>query len=186
MIGKTSAPVIPQMIDLLAFLCLPVAAILLIVLSAIDLKHWILPDELNLALGITGIAFHFLTAYQFLDMPQMLMGAAMGAGLLCIIRFFSNRHYGRDTLGLGDVKLLGAAGLWLGLDGTLEAITIGAGAGLIHGLVYAAYIAIKNKTRFSITQLSIPAGPGFAVGIAVAGYFMFDTYIIETLHDLFA
>ena len=114
----------------------------------------------------------------------MLLGAALGAGLLYVIRFFANRHYGRDTLGLGDVKLLGAAGLWLGLEGTLQAITLGAFAGLIHGIVYAFYISRKNKTAFSISQLMIPAGPGFAVGIFLAGYFLFADYFKEAVHAL--
>lgn len=174
------------MMEILALLCLVSAIGLLIALSIIDLRHWILPDELNFAFGVTGVVFHLVTAYQFADIQSMLLGAAVGAGMLYIIRFFSNRHYGRDTLGLGDVKLMGAAGLWLGLDGTLQAITVGAAAGLVHGIVYAAYIAIKHKTKFSLSQLSIPAGPGFATGIIVVGYIMFASFVVETIHALFA
>jgi leader peptidase (prepilin peptidase)/N-methyltransferase len=167
------------MFEILALLCLVAAPVLLVALSVIDLKHWILPDELNLALGVTGVAFHMLTAYRFFDIQDMLAGAALGAGLLYVIRFFANRHYDRDTLGLGDVKLLGAAGLWLGLEGTLQAITLGAFAGLLHGIVYAFYLSRKNNAPMTLTQLSIPAGPGFAVGILLAGYFLFSPYIKE-------
>jgi len=174
------------MFELLPFFLLLTALALLIALSIIDLKHLILPDELNLALGLCGIAFHILSAYRFADMTDMIAGAMIGGGLLYVIRYFSNRHYGRDTLGLGDVKLLGAAGLWLGIEGTLEAITIGAFMGLIHGIVYALYISQKNKTAFTISQLSIPAGPGFAVGIVIAGYFLFNPLVKETLHALFS
>jgi leader peptidase (prepilin peptidase) / N-methyltransferase len=174
------------MIEFLPLLCLLAAIGLLIALSIIDLKHWILPNELNLALGVTGILFHLLAAYRFLDVAGMLGGAALGAGLLYAIRFFANRHYGRDTLGLGDVKLLGAAGLWLGVEGTLQAITLGAFAGLIHGVIYAAFTAKKNKTAYSIRNLTIPAGPGFAVGIALAGGYLFWPYVKETFDALFA
>lgn len=175
-----------NMFELISLICIVAAIGLLIALSIIDLKHWILPDELNLAFGICGVVFHLATAYAFVDMKGMALGALIGAGLLYVIRFFSNRHYGRDTLGLGDVKLMGAAGLWLGVDGTLEAITVGAFAGLVHGMVYAGWIAYKNKTRYSITQLSIPAGPGFAVGIVMIGYFMFKNYFMETIYALIA
>ena len=177
-------PVVFPMLEIIPLLCLIAAPCLLVALSAIDLKHWILPDELNLALALTGAGFHILTAYRFFGLQDMLLGAALGAGLLYVIRFFANRHYGRDTLGLGDVKLLGAAGLWLGLDGTLQAITLGAFAGLIHGIVYAFYISRKNKTAFSISQLMIPAGPGFAAGIFLAGYFLFADYFKEAVHSL--
>lgn len=174
------------MTDITALLCIAIALGLLVALSVIDLKHWILPDELNFALGVCGVAFHVVTAYRFLEITDMLAGAAIGAGLLYAIRFFANRHYDRDTLGLGDVKLLGAAGLWLGFEGTTQAITIGAAAGLMHGIIYAAFLAIKTKSRFTLRNLSIPAGPGFAVGIVAAGYFMFHDYVEEVLYDIFA
>ncbi len=174
------------MLEILPLLLIINAIGLLIALSIIDLKHWILPDELNAALGICGIAFHLFTAYRFVDVAGMLWGAALGAGLLYVIRFFANRHYGQDSLGLGDVKLLGAAGLWLGLDGTLQAITFGALAGLIHGVLYAFWLSRKNKTAFTVHRLSIPAGPGFAIGIVIAGGILLHSYITEIIHDLLA
>jgi leader peptidase (prepilin peptidase) / N-methyltransferase len=174
------------MFDILSLLCIPAAIGLLIALSVIDLKHWILPDELNFALGVCGIIFHFSSGYLFMDIKDMLIGGAVGAGMLYIIRYFANRYYGRDTLGLGDVKLLGAAGLWLGLDGVLQAVTVGALAGLVHGVGYAAYLHFKHKTPLSLSQLSIPAGPGFAVGIFAVGAYMFHPYIKETIHALLA
>ncbi len=172
--------------DIFALLCIFAAIILLLALSLIDLKHLILPDELNAALGVCGIAFHILTAYWYCNFQDMILGAALGGGLLYTIRFFANRYYGRDTLGLGDVKLLAAAGLWLGPEGVLQSITLGAGAGLVHGLVYAGYISLKNKTKFSISNLTIPAGPGFAVGIIIAGYILYHDFVFEVLNELFA
>lgn len=174
------------MFEIISLLCILTAVILLIVLSIIDLKIWILPDELNFALGVAGLCFHFVTSNRFLSWEEVAWGAVFGAGMLLVIRFFSNRHYGRDTLGLGDVKLLGAAGLWLGMEGVLMAITAGAFVGLIHGLAYAFYISRKDKAKFSIHQLAIPAGPGFAIGIIIAGGMMFGPYVIGIVHDFFA
>ena len=183
---KNPGSPIPFMFDVIAILSLCSAIGLLIVLSAIDLKHWILPDKLNLSLGIAGLVFHFTTGYAYLPVQEMLIGAVVGAGMLYTIRFFANRHYGMDTLGLGDVKLMGAAGIWLGIEGVLMAVTVGAFAGLVHGIFYAAYIAYKNKTRFSINQLSIPAGPGFAVGILAIGYLMFSPFVRGFLYAQFS
>lgn len=174
------------MLEILTLLCVLAAVILLIALSVIDMKHWILPDELNLALAVTGVLFHILTAYHYVTWQNMAAGALTGAGLLYVIRFFANRHYGRDTLGLGDVKLLGAAGLWLGLDGTLEAITVGAFAGMIHGLIVAVCNSLKHKQRFSLHNLSIPAGPGFAVGIVFAGVRLLEPYGKAVIHAYLA
>lgn len=171
------------MFEFLALLCIATALILLVILSIIDLKILILPDELNFALAVTGLVFHFVTTNRFLDYDQAFYGALVGAGLLYVIRFFSNRHHGRDTLGLGDVKLLGAAGIWLGVDGVLLAITAGAFAGLLHGLAYAGWVAHKNHSKFTINNLAIPAGPGFAVGIVISGALMFAPFIGKILHD---
>lgn len=139
----------------------------LIALSAIDLKSWILPDKLNLCLGALGIAFHVRTQFQ-LETPQdLLYGALLGAGTLYVIRFFGNYYYKQDTLGLGDVKLLGAAGLWLGMEDVVMSLTIGAFAGLCHGILVAVSKAIKEKTKPNLHRLMIPAGPGFCIGIFV-------------------
>lgn len=174
------------MFEILCLLCIFAAVIVLIILSIIDLKILILPDELNLMLALLGLAFHFFSGLIFIGYDEMLYGALLGAGSLYVIRFFANRHYGRDTLGLGDVKLLGAGGIWLGPEFIMPAITLGALAGLIHGLAYAACIARKNKTAFTIHNLSIPAGPGFAIGIILTGGYVFGPYILESLHDIFA
>lgn len=174
------------MFDILIPLCASANVALLIALSVIDLKHWILPDKLNFALGVCGLAFHLASGYRFFSVPEILAGGLTGAGFLYGIRFFANRHYGRDALGLGDVKLMGAAGLWLGVEGILMAVTIGAFAGMIHGLLYAAWLARKNKTGFSIRDLSIPAGPGFATGILITGFYLFSPYVFGVVHDLIA
>lgn len=183
---KNNALLIDFMFDILAIACVLSAIMLLVALSVIDLKHWILPDELNFALGVSGVLFHFATGYLLLDIKLMLLGGVTGAGLLYIIRYFANRHYGRDALGLGDVKLLGAAGLWLGLDGVLQAVTLGALAGLVHGLIYATYLKFKTGAPFSIGNLSIPAGPGFAAGILIVGFYIFHAFIAEMIYDLVA
>lgn len=189
MIEKTTSfarACISFMFDILIIACTIGATGLLIVLSAIDLKHWILPDELNFALALTGVVFHFAAAYLFFGIGGMFAGAALGAGLLYTIRHFANKYYEQDALGLGDVKLLGAAGFWLGVDGVLMAITLGALAGLIHGIGYAAWLRLRHKQNVSLSALAIPAGPGFAVGIFAVGAHMFHPFITETIHGLFS
>lgn len=172
------------MFDIIAIASVIGATGLLVALSVIDLKHWILPDELNFALALCGVLFHFTTGYLFFGIGMMVAGAALGAGLLYAIRYFANKYYGQDALGLGDVKLLGAAGFWLGVDGVLQAITFGAVAGLLHGLGYALWIRLRHKQRVSLSGLAIPAGPGFAVGIFGVGAYMFHAFIAETIHAL--
>ena len=148
----------------------------LITLSIIDLRVWLLPNWLNLTLGILGVCFHITTQFALLPPPELIYGAVLGAGTLYTIRFFGNMYYKQDTLGLGDVKLLGAAGLWLGMEGVVIAMTVGAFAGLLHGIGVAATRAIQTKTKPNLARLMIPAGPGFCVGILISCIWKFYPY----------
>lgn len=157
---------------LLAFFAFLVAIILLVILAVIDMRTMLLPNKYVFPFGALGIVFHLLTSFYFLTPADMALGFLAGYGVLWIIRFFGNWYYKTDSLGLGDVKLLGAAGLWLGPVNVTLAMTLGAAGGLLHGII----VAFINKYRtgiFSLRRLKIPAGPGFVFGILV----MFFTFI---------
>lgn len=165
-----------------SLLCLMTGLGLLILLSVIDLKHFLLPNIYVAPFAILGFCFHFFTNFYFLGITEIILGGIAGYGLLWVIRFFGNKYYGQDSLGLGDVKLLGAAGLWLGVEGVLFAMTVGAFAGLLHGLVFAIYRKLKTKQAFTITKLVIPAGPGFAVGIIFVAGWMYKSHVIALFY----
>lgn len=134
------------------------ALICLIWAAWIDLKLWILPNELVLAVAVLAIPFHGLHGA---DWMTPVLGMVVGGGTLWIIRVIANRAYGFETLGFGDIKLMAACGLWLGAQGVLAALSLGAFCGIIYALV----LAIKNRS--SINTMMIPAGPGFIIGSIV-------------------
>ena len=170
--------------ETLALLCLISALGLLILLAIIDFKTYLLPNIYVTPFAILGVLFHFLIDFYYLSTGEMLAGAAVGFGVLYVIRAAGNKYYGQDSLGLGDVKLLGAAGLWLGPEGVLFAMTLGAFAGLIHGIIFAIHTKIKTKQPFSLRRLTIPAGPGFVIGILLVGGWMYQNFIIQSVYDL--
>jgi leader peptidase (prepilin peptidase)/N-methyltransferase len=119
----------------------PTAALgwVLLALAVIDVRHLILPDVLTLPLVPAGLAVAW-----WLDPEQLLhhaLGAALGflgfAGLAWAYR----KARGREGLGLGDAKLLAAAGAWVswtGLGSVLLwaaplALVVSLAAGVIHG-----------------------------------------------------
>lgn len=148
-------------------ICLASALLLLVVLSIIDLRVRLLPNIFVFPFAVLAPVFHFTTEFQIIGFQDMIIGGLVGFFFLFILRAAANVYYKQDALGLGDVKLMGAAGLWLGMEGVLFALTIGAFAGLLHGILYALFVAIKNKSAPNFHRLAIPAGPGFAVGILV-------------------
>lgn len=148
----------------------------LIVLSAIDLRTWLLPNRWVATFALLGIAFHGALHFELLRVDQMIFGALTGGGILYVIRMAGNAYYKQDTLGLGDVKLLAAAGLWLGVEGVVIALTTGAFAGLLHGIGVACVQAVREKRKISISRLMIPAGPGFCAGIVAAWLWLYYEY----------
>lgn len=161
---------------LIAISCLAGAVVLLITLSIIDLRVRLLPNRLVLPLAILGVIFHTATTFHLLSPIAVVLGGVLGFGILYGIRTIANALYHQDALGLGDVKLMGAAGLWLGPDGVLMAMTLGALCGMAHGVVMAVIESRKNHTRIDLARLSVPAGPGFALGILITGLYQYGRF----------
>lgn len=159
----------------LSFLSLTAALVLLVTLAIIDFKTWLLPNKYVFPFAILGPVFHFSLSWSLFSPTELFIGGLTGFLFLYLIRLGGNAYYKQDSLGLGDVKLLAGAGLWLGVEGVLFAITTGSIAGLLHGLCVAAIKKAKTKEPFSITRLKIPAGPGFIAGIIGTGLWVFRT-----------
>lgn len=138
---------------------------LLIALAWKDLRSYVLPNVMNAALAICFVGFHASLGWQLFNPLEMILGAVAGAGLLLLVRYVAWRLTGKIALGMGDVKLMGAAGLGLGLQGILLAISLGAFIGLLHGLLLA--ILQGKKEAKSVAQINVPAGLGFAVAIGL-------------------
>ncbi len=159
------------------------AIFLLIFLFVIDLRVYLLPDRYVFPLGILGIIFHTLMHFSFLSPMNIIWGAVVGGGLLYAVRWGGTKYYKQEAMGLGDVKLLTAAGIWLGPEHVVTAIMVGATAGLFHGLGVATFRAIKTGT-FSIERLVIPAGPGFIIGIVFVFIYIFGLNYMSQFHFL--
>ncbi|MEM9468981.1 MAG: prepilin peptidase [Pseudomonadota bacterium] len=158
--------------------------VVLAVLSFIDFKTYLLPNKWVATLAACAFLFHFINGFETLSLHQMVHGGLVGFWTLYLIRAIGNWYYKMDSLGLGDVKLLGAGGLLLGVENVFFAITCGAFAGLIHGILFAFYISIKNKEPFSIKRLRIPAGPGFAIGIGGVALYQYWDLLGESFQSL--
>ncbi len=148
-------------VEILASLSLISAFILLVILVIVDFRVRLLPNKYVFPFAALGLFFHLLTHFQILPLQEILIGGAVGYGLLWLIRALGSWYYRQEALGLGDVKLMGAAGLWLGLEDLMLALTLGACLSIVHGVTYAVL------TKKSLRRLEIPAGPGLIGGIMV-------------------
>ena len=115
-----------------------------------DLETRLLPDELTLGglgLGLVlnalipqqGIFFSYILASWPAWAVSVLdagVGAAFGAGSFWAVAEVYARVRGREGLGLGDVKMVGMLGAFLGLMGVMAAILVGCVAGSVLGMVW--------------------------------------------------
>ncbi len=142
-------------------------------LWVVDLKTFLLPNEYVLGFFMCAALFHLATAFYVLSPQNMALGAFMGGTSLWLVRFVSGLAYKKDALGWGDIKLMAAAGALLGPYYIWLALALGAGAGIIHGLI----LHVKNKntgTASPLLDLSLPAGPGFITGIIITSVIAFQ------------
>lgn len=85
---------------------------LLTALTAVDVASFRLPDTLTAPMLVLGLAVSMvLPGRPILDHA---VGAAVGFSVLALLGWAYERLRGREGIGLGDAKLLGAAGAWLG------------------------------------------------------------------------
>jgi leader peptidase (prepilin peptidase)/N-methyltransferase len=104
---------------------------LLLPLAILDARHLWLPDRLTLLLAVAGLLVGgFLLGVA---LPQRLIGGGAGFVALWLIGRGYRAVRGREGLGAGDPKLLGAIGLWMGWA-ALPAVLLGAS---LIGLVFA-------------------------------------------------
>lgn len=157
------------MLDIVSIMCLPLTVIVLTALAIIDLRTLLLPNILVLIFAMLGGLFHVSTLYYYGDIITFGLGSFIGGASLYVVRFIGNAYYKTDTLGLGDVKLMAAGGLWLGMHDIMMAIAAGAVCGLVHGILLLAHGRIKTGTFPKLSTFSLPAGPGFIAGLVIVG-----------------
>ena len=100
-------------LDLIKYLILTPMLLSVVV---IDYKLQIIPNRLNLTMFEIGIIFTFIYGLSNVAITiNMLLGMLAGAGIFLIITLLGGLIYGKEAMGLGDVKLMGALGLYFGL-----------------------------------------------------------------------
>jgi len=125
-----------------------VLALLLLTIAVIDLRTLRIPDVLSLPLMAGGLGVAW--ALPVLPVWHHVVGAVAGFGLLALIGEVYFRRRGVEGLGLGDAKLFGAAGAWLGWQALPAVLLVASVAGL-------AFAVLRRERRVAF-------GPWLALG----------------------
>ncbi len=134
---------------------------ILLALAVVDWETGYLPDWLTGTLALAGIAANTLST--FAPLPAAMIGTAAGVIVFWAIGAAWRRWRGVEALGLGDAKLLGALGAWMGWEALPIIVLTGSLASL-------AGVALSNLRGARIgAGDAVPFGPGLALG----GYLVF-------------
>ena len=134
----------------------------------IDFKYQIIPNRLNLTILEVGLVFAFI--YGLSDVAitlNMLVGMFVGAGIFLLITLIGGAIYGKEAMGFGDVKLMGALGLFFGFPNIIIITLVAFLTGAILGVVLLA-TGIKKSSEY------IPFGPFIVIATLVSMYIPFD------------
>ena len=148
-------------------LLLIILTIFFIIIFFIDLKHYIIPNELTFPLMFIGFVKSFdpnLNQSLFPNYINSLIGGLFGYSIIWLIIFFYKNLRKKEGMGLGDAKLIAVVGFWFGWFSIPFTIFISSLVALIFSVP-----SLLKKTRDMSTQ--IPFGPFIIIGCLIYVYF---------------
>lgn len=137
---QVSGPLVPFVVVLAATIT---------ALALYDLEQRRLPDWLTLTLVIGGLLCHWRTGTAS---GPFIAGAILAAVLLLAVRSLFLLTSKVDALGLGDVKLAGAAGIWLGWSNVPLFLMLATFGGV------GWYVMMRAINRDAACRTDIPFG----------------------------
>ena len=155
---------------------------MLISAFVIDYRLQIIPNRLTLTIFETGLIFTFASvlintnAGISIFMNNML-GMIVGGGIFLIITLIGGLIAGKDAMGFGDVKLMGALGLFFGW---MNIIMVAVMAFLLAAVISIIILVSRRKKADEY----IPFGP-FIVISAIIAMFVPSTLLLTALFKIF-
>lgn len=144
-------------------------AICLVILIAIDLEHYYLPDTVQIPLAILALAYSLTATSNFtISLLGGLAYFALGYGL----RLLGYALKKMEAFGWGDIKFFGIVGIFLGLN-PLKAAIFFFCAGVI-GIITALIWKKLDKGEV------FPFGPSLALSLMGTLLFASNEYLIRS------
>ena len=153
-------------LDLIKFIILTP---MLLSVFVIDYKLQIIPNRLNLTIFEIGLIFTFLYGLSNIAISiNMILGMLVGGGIFLLITLVGGLIYGKEAMGFGDVKLMGALGLYFGMSNIIV-ITLLA---FLIGAILSILLLVSKKRKSSEY---IPFGPFIVIATFISIYVPFET-----------
>jgi leader peptidase (prepilin peptidase) / N-methyltransferase len=186
-------------VALLAVRILVISA--LVVATFVDFDCFEIPDSVSIGGMVVGPVLSFLVPALHVDsssamlfsggdeltrvgaLLNSLVGMATGFGVLWLVGRVGARAFGKEAMGFGDVKLLGAGGALVGPGGVMAALMLGSVLASVWGagVMLRFYGLVQGRARsrggrkparkaWRVARLAgqyVPFGPFLAAGIGI-------------------
>jgi len=140
---------------------------ILLGIAMTDAREYLIPDEFTLGGLVLGLLF--AAAGGGASLITALIGAAVGFGLLWIVGQLGTWAFKEEAMGGGDIKMMAMVGAFVGWQGVLLTIFMGALAGTLIFLPMS--LAGKKKLVPFGIFLAIGAAVTYLVGPAVIAWY---------------
>jgi len=134
----------------------------MIALAVIDYDTQLLPDDITLPLLWAGLLLN--SSGGFVDLKSAVIGAVAGYLSLWSVYWLFKLATGKEGMGYGDFKLLGAIGAWLGWQVLILVVLLSAVVGAAVGI---SLIVFAGHGR----SKPIPFGPFLAAAGVIAMFY---------------
>lgn len=138
-----------------------ISALLIIIVS--DFSYMIIPDEVLIFFGII-ILIELLISNGLSACLWAILDFIISFGIMLLLKLLGDFIFKRESMGGGDIKLLGLFGIVLGWENAITCIFLGALIGLPISLV----MLMKNKDNV------VPFGPFLSAAAIIILLTKFD------------
>ena len=140
---------------------------ILLGITMTDAREYLIPDEFSLGGLVIGILFSLPGG--FTSIAHALIGAAAGFVLLWVVGALGTRMFKEEAMGGGDIKMMAMVGAFVGWQGVLLTVFLGA---LLGTLVFVplSFLGRKRLVPFGVF-LSVGAATTWLIGPAVIAWY---------------
>lgn len=163
-------------LDLLKFLIL---IPMLLLTFSIDIKYRIIPNRLNLTIFETGLVLSFIYGITNVNMAKdYILGMVVGVIIFVAITILGWIASGKESMGLGDIKFMGAIGLFYGMSGIAEVSVLSFFiAAIVCVFVIIIRLILRKKDEY------VPFGPFLSIS-AIICMFIPSGYVFNIFLEL--
>lgn len=143
----------------------------LVAATFIDWDTQLLPDDLTMPLLWAGLLFAAIGAgFAGVSLPDAVFGAIAGYLSLWLVYWGFKLATGKEGMGYGDFKLLGALGAWLGWQALPQIILLSSVVGALIGISLMLTKQMKQGQAMPFGPYLAVAGWLSMIGVDVLGW----------------